>query len=59
MRLHLVRYLKDLVYQVGKQIGRDLKSVGITYNLAPQQIHNNNPDNPVIGYRSLVKIKKK
>jgi beta-glucosidase-like glycosyl hydrolase len=26
---------KNLVYQVGKQIGRDLKSVGITYNLAP------------------------
>jgi beta-glucosidase-like glycosyl hydrolase len=36
MRLHgALPESKDLVYQVGKQIGRDLKSVGITYNLAP------------------------
>jgi beta-N-acetylhexosaminidase len=50
---------KDLVYQVGKQIGRDLKSVGITYNLAPLADINNNPDNPVIGYRSFGENKEK
>jgi beta-glucosidase-like glycosyl hydrolase len=48
-----------LVYQVGKQIGRDLKSVGITYNLAPLADINNNPDNPVIGYRSFGENKEK
>ena len=43
----------DLVYQVGKQIALDLKSAGIHYNLAPLADINNNPDNPVIGYRSF------
>ena len=44
---------KNLVYEVGKQIGLDLKSVGIHYNLAPLADINNNPNNPVIGYRSF------
>lgn len=43
----------DLVYEVGKQIGLDLKAAGIQYNLAPLADINNNPDNPVIGYRSF------
>ena len=43
----------DLVYEVGKQIGLDLKSAGIHYNLAPLADINNNPNNPVIGYRSF------
>jgi beta-N-acetylhexosaminidase len=43
----------DLVYQVGYQIGLDLKSAGILYNLAPLADINNNPNNPVIGYRSF------
>jgi beta-N-acetylhexosaminidase len=42
-----------LVYEVGKQIGLDLKSAGIHYNLAPLADINNNPNNPVIGYRSF------
>lgn len=50
---------KDLVYQVGKQIGTDLKEVGIHYNLAPLADINNNPDNPVIGYRSFGEDKEK
>jgi beta-glucosidase-like glycosyl hydrolase len=50
---------KQLVYQVGKQIGLDLKSVGIHYNLAPLADINNNPDNPVIGYRSFGQNKEK
>ncbi|MCG9793560.1 glycoside hydrolase family 3 protein [Flavobacterium algicola] len=43
----------QLVYEVGKQIGLDLKAVGIQYNLAPLADINNNPNNPVIGYRSF------
>jgi beta-glucosidase-like glycosyl hydrolase len=44
---------------VGKQIGLDLKSVGIHYNLAPLADINNNPNNPVIGYRSFGQNKEK
>ena len=50
---------KYLVYEVGKQIGLDLKSVGIHYNLAPLADINNNPNNPVIGYRSFGQNKEK
>ena len=49
----------DLVYEVGKQIGLDLKAAGIQYNLAPLADINNNPNNPVIGYRSFGENKKK
>ncbi len=48
-----------LVYEVGKQIGLDLKSAGIHYNLAPLADINNNPNNPVIGYRSFGQNKDK
>ncbi|MGO4773593.1 glycoside hydrolase family 3 protein [Flavobacterium sp. W22_SRS_FK3] len=48
-----------LVYKVGKQIGLDLKSAGIHYNLAPLADINNNPNNPVIGYRSFGENKEK
>ena len=50
---------KTLVYEVGKQIGLDLKSAGIHYNLAPLADINNNPTNPVIGYRSFGQNKEK
>ena len=49
----------QLVYEVGKQIGLDLKSAGIHYNLAPLADLNNNPNNPVIGYRSFGENKEK
>jgi beta-glucosidase-like glycosyl hydrolase len=49
----------DLVYEVGKQIGLDLKTAGIQYNLAPLADINNNPNNPVIGYRSFGESKEK
>jgi beta-glucosidase-like glycosyl hydrolase len=42
-----------LAYEVGKRTGLDLKAVGIHYNLAPLADINNNPNNPVIGYRSF------
>lgn len=50
---------KELVYQMGKQIALDLKSAGIHYNLAPLADINNNPNNPVIGYRSFGEDKNK
>ncbi|GGF24613.1 glycoside hydrolase family 3 protein [Flavobacterium limi] len=49
----------NLVYEVGKQIGLDLKAAGIQYNLAPLADINNNPNNPVIGYRSFGENKEK
>ncbi|KAF2516616.1 glycoside hydrolase family 3 protein [Flavobacterium foetidum] len=48
-----------LVYEVGKQIGLDLKAAGIQYNLSPLADINNNPNNPVIGYRSFGENKQK
>ncbi|MDX6182012.1 glycoside hydrolase family 3 N-terminal domain-containing protein [Flavobacterium sp. Fl-77] len=49
----------NLVYEVGKQIGLDLKAAGIHYNLSPLADINNNPNNPVIGYRSFGENKEK
>lgn len=43
----------DLIFQVGKQIAKDCKTAGIHWNLAPVVDINNNPNNPVIGYRSF------
>ncbi|MGQ1891702.1 glycoside hydrolase family 3 N-terminal domain-containing protein [Thermophagus sp. OGC60D27] len=43
----------QLIYQMGKEIARQLKEVGIHVNLAPVVDVNNNPDNPVIGRRSF------
>jgi len=49
----------NLVYETGKQIGLDLKAAGIQYNLSPLADINNNPNNPVIGYRSFGENKEK
>lgn len=43
----------DLIYEVGKQIGQDCREAGIHWNLAPVVDINDNPINPVIGYRSF------
>lgn len=48
-----------LAYEVGKQIALDLKAAGIQYNLSPLADINNNPNNPVIGYRSFGENKEK
>lgn len=40
-------------YQVGVATGKELKALGINWNLAPVMDVNNNPDNPVIGVRSF------
>ena len=43
----------NLIYEVGKNIAKDCKLAGIHWNLAPCIDINNNPLNPVIGYRSF------
>lgn len=43
----------DLIYEVGKNSARDCRAAGIHWNLAPCVDINNNPNNPVIGYRSF------
>lgn len=40
-------------YEVGKQIGAELKELGLALNLAPVCDVNTNPDNPVIGFRAF------
>lgn len=42
-----------LVYQMGKEIGRELRRLGVQMNLAPVVDVNSNPKNPVIGFRSF------
>lgn len=37
----------------GKMTGKELKALGVNWNLAPVVDINNNPDNPVIGVRSF------
>lgn len=43
----------DLIYEMGKEIGRQCKRVGVHVNFAPVVDVNNNPSNPVINYRSF------
>lgn len=43
----------DLAFEMGRGIAQELKAVGIHFNLAPVVDINNNPENPVIGYRSF------
>lgn len=42
-----------LIYQMGQQIAYDFKRIGMHMNFAPVMDVNNNPDNPVINYRSF------
>lgn len=49
----------DLIEQVGFNIGNDLLKAGLHLNLAPVLDINDNPKNPVIGYRSFGQNKHK
>ncbi|MEK6154949.1 glycoside hydrolase family 3 protein [Flavobacteriaceae bacterium 3-367] len=49
----------DLIFEVGRCIARDCREAGIHWNLSPVADINNNPDNPVIGYRSFGEDKQK
>ncbi len=42
-----------LIYEVGKAIGNQCKRIGINVNYAPVVDINNNPNNPVINFRSF------
>ncbi len=43
----------DLVYEMGVSVGAQMKRLGVHVNYAPVIDINNNPGNPVIGYRSF------
>jgi len=43
----------SLIYQMGREIGKDFRKLGMHLNFAPVVDINNNPANPVIGYRSF------
>jgi beta-N-acetylhexosaminidase len=47
--------LKDdqVIYDIGRAIGEQMKRIGVHVDFAPVVDINNNPDNPVIGYRSF------
>lgn len=48
-----------LVYEMGVAVGEQCKRMGIHVNYAPVVDINNNPNNPVIGYRSFGEDKEK
>jgi len=43
----------SLIYAMGREVGRQLKLTGMHMNFAPVLDINNNPENPVINYRSF------
>lgn len=47
----------DLLYQMGRDIGKQLRMLGIHINFAPDVDVNNNPANPVINSRSFGEIR--
>jgi beta-glucosidase-like glycosyl hydrolase/CubicO group peptidase (beta-lactamase class C family) len=44
---------QNLVYRMGLAVGEQCKRIGVHVNYAPVVDINNNPNNPVIGYRSF------
>ncbi len=44
---------EKIVYAMGQAIGEQMKRIGVQVNYAPVVDINNNPNNPVIGYRSF------
>ncbi len=49
----------ELVYKMGLAVGMQCKRLGVHVNYAPVVDINNNPNNPVIGYRSFGEDKNK
>ncbi len=43
----------DLMYRIGAAIGQQCRRLGVHVNFAPDVDVNNNPDNPVINFRSF------
>ncbi|NOT51476.1 MAG: serine hydrolase [Chitinophagaceae bacterium] len=50
---------QNLVYRMGLAVGEQCKRIGVHVNYAPVVDINNNPNNPVIGYRSFGENKEK
>jgi beta-glucosidase-like glycosyl hydrolase/CubicO group peptidase (beta-lactamase class C family) len=48
-----------IVYRMGVAVGEQMKRIGVHVNYAPVVDVNNNPNNPVIGYRSFGEDKNK
>ncbi len=48
----------SIVYEIGKEIGKDCKDIGFSMNFSPVLDINTNPDNPIIGNRSFGEDKK-
>jgi beta-glucosidase-like glycosyl hydrolase/CubicO group peptidase (beta-lactamase class C family) len=44
---------EKIVYEMGRAVGEQMKRIGVHVNYAPVVDINNNPNNPVIGYRSF------
>src|SRR6187397_3080358 len=44
---------ESVIYDMGKAVGEQMKRIGVHVNYAPVVDINNNPNNPVIGYRSF------
>ena len=44
---------EDIIYDMGLEIGRQCKRIGVHINFAPVVDINNNPNNPIINYRSF------
>ncbi|WP_184546842.1 glycoside hydrolase family 3 protein [Mucilaginibacter sp. FT3.2] len=42
-----------LIYKMGQRVAYDFKRIGAQFNLGPDMDINNNPNNPVINYRSF------
>ena len=43
----------SLIYQMGTEVARQMKRAGLHFNFAPVADINNNPNNPVINFRSF------
>ena len=50
---------QNLVYRMGLAVGEQCKRIGVHVNYAPVVDINNNPNNPVIGFRSFGEDKEK
>lgn len=49
----------ELIYQMGYDIGRQMRRLGVHVNFAPVVDINNNPDNPVINFRSFGELRER
>ncbi|TJZ62062.1 glycoside hydrolase family 3 protein [Sphingobacterium olei] len=43
----------NLLYEMGREVAKDFLRIGMHFNFAPVVDINNNPNNPVIGFRSF------